>query len=107
MDQLNMDLTKVDEAANQIGGQVAGDVLNAFCSAPAMAQAAAGMNAGHMTSMAMVAMFAQIFTAVKQLNEHTTEHADLLRQTAQIMRDRDTSLATNTFSAQTIFTEGR
>ncbi len=106
MDELNMDLTKVDDAANQIGSRVAGQVLESFASAPMAAQAAAGMNAGHMTSVAMVAMFAQIATAIQQLNSHTTEHAELLRSTAQIMRDRDTGMATNTFSASTIFPNG-
>ena len=106
MDQLNMDLTKVDDAAKAIGSQVSAKVLESFASAPMAAQAAAGMNATYMTSAAMVAMFADIAMAVKQLTEHTNEHAELLRSTAQIMRDRDTRMATETFSAQTIFPNG-
>ena len=106
MDELNMDLTKVDDAANEIGSKISGSVLDSFASAPAAAQAAAGMNATYLTSAAMVGMFAQIATAIKQLNEHTSEHAELLRSTAQLMRDRDNRMATETFNASTIFPNG-
>jgi hypothetical protein len=106
MDQLNMDLTKVDDAANAIGSQVSSAVLQSFASAPAAAQAAAGMNATYMTSAAMVAMFAEIAMAIKQLTEHTNEHADLLRSTAQLHRERDTQMATGTFNTSTIFPNG-
>jgi gamma-glutamyl phosphate reductase len=106
VDNLNMDLTKVDDAANEMGTKVAGQVLESFASAPMAAQAAAGMNATYLTSAAMVAMFAEIAMAIKQLNEHTSEHAELLRSTAQLMRDRDTRMATETFSTSTIFPNG-
>jgi hypothetical protein len=106
VDELNIDLTKMDDAANEIGSRVASSVLEAFAAAPAAAQAAAGANVSYMTSAAMIAMFADIAMAIKQLNTHTSEHAELLRNTAQLMRDRDTRMATDTFSATTIFTTG-
>ena len=106
MDELNMDLTKVDDAANEIGSKVAGSVLDSFASAPMAASAAAGMNVSYMTSAAMVAMFAEIASAIKKLNEHTNEHADMLRASAQIMRERDNRMATETFSTSTIFPNG-
>lgn len=106
MDQFNMDLTKMDDAANEIGSTIASGVLNAFAAAPAAAQAAAGANVSYMTSAAMIAMFADIAKAIKQINAHTSEHAELLRNTAQLMRDRDNSMAANTFSAATIFPTG-
>ena len=106
MDQLNIDLTKMDDAANEIGSVIASGVLNAFAAAPAAAQAAAGANASYLTSAAMIAMFADIAKAIKQINAHTSEHAELLRNTAQLVREGDNRMATDTFSATTIFPSG-
>lgn len=101
-----MDLTKMDDAAAELEAKVASQVLETFAAAPAAAQAAAGANMGYMTSAAMIAMFAQLANAIRELNQRTKDHASLIKDTAQAARNHDDRLVDRTFNTSTIFPAG-
>lgn len=97
-----MDFAKVVDAASELRNRVAGLVKDAFAAAPAAAQTAASVNNNYMTSVAMLAAFANIATAIERLVSLTNEHAELLRSTAEQVQTGDRQTATRDFNAATI-----
>jgi alkanesulfonate monooxygenase SsuD/methylene tetrahydromethanopterin reductase-like flavin-dependent oxidoreductase (luciferase family) len=92
--ELNFDYTKVEDAEAQLRSRVAGQVQNVFSGGQSAAQIAATLNGGYLTTPAMLAMFAQIASAIERLTQYTSEHADLLRTASQRLRLNDDHIVT-------------
>lgn len=106
MEEFNLDFGGAEDKAAQIRSRVAGDVLQAFAQGPAAAQTAAGLNNGHATSAAIVAVTAAIASAIQQLQRLTAEQGDLEQSTVDATRDVDNHNAVTYFSRDKIFPGG-
>lgn len=98
MEELNFDFANVEDAEAQLRSRVAGQVNSTFSGGQSAASIAAALNGGYLTTPALVAMFAQIASAIDQLTQHTTEHADLLRATSQRLRQNDETIAVEKYT---------
>jgi hypothetical protein len=103
MNELSMNYTQMQDAASQLRSRVSGLVTQSFAAAPAAASAAAGANMNYMTSLALVASFAQIASAIKTLTDQAKEHADLIESTAQAVKTDDNKRAAKDFNVDTTF----
>jgi hypothetical protein len=102
MSHLDIDPSVLTDRAAQMNNHVCGMVTQSFAGAPAAAQAVAGANRSYLTSLAMMASFAQIAMAVKKLFDRTTEHASLMETTAQQVHNSDVERARRSFNAEAL-----
>jgi hypothetical protein len=93
---------EMEDKAAEMRSRVAGMVTQSFASAPAAAQAVAGANRTYMSSLAMMANFAQTALAIKKLFDRTGEHADLIQTTSQQVQQSDAQRALQSFNADAI-----
>jgi len=99
--------TDMEDKAAEMRSRVAGMVTQSFAAAPAAAKAVAGANRTYMSSLAMMANFAQIALAVKKLFDRTDEHANLIQTTSQQVQQSDAQRAVRSFDANTILPPNR
>lgn len=103
MNELSMNYRQMQDAALQLRNRVSGMVTQSFAAAPGAASAAAGANMNYMTSLALVASFAQIASAIKTLTDRANEHANLIETTAQSIKTEDAARAAKDFNVDTTF----
>ena len=92
----------MENRAAELRSRVGNMVTQSFAAAPAAAKAVAGANRTYMSSLAMMANFAQIALAVKKLFDRTDEHANLMQSTSQQVQQADVQRAARSFDANTI-----
>jgi hypothetical protein len=102
-DNLHMNYAEVQRAAIEMRSKVSGMVTQSFAAAPAAASAAAGANMNYMTSLALVASFAQIASAIKTLTDRANDHSKLLETSAQAVQEDDIKRANKDFNVDTTF----
>jgi hypothetical protein len=102
-EKIYMDYAALDQAAADLDKRVSSMVTQAFAAAPAAASAAAGANMNYMTSLALVASFAQIASAIKTLTDRAKEHSKLIETSAQAIKADDAARAAKEFNVDTTF----
>jgi len=106
-DKFSMDYRKMAEAGAEMDSRVSDMVVQSFAAAPAAAQAAAGANMNYMTSLALVAAFGQIASAIKTLTQETKEHSKLIKTSAEAVELDDAKRAAKDFNVDTTFSYKR
>ncbi len=102
MSHMEINYTDMEDRAAEMRSRVAGMVTQSFAAAPAAARAVAGANRTYLSTLVMMANFAQTALAIKKLFDRTDEHANLIQTTSQQVQLSDAQRAQRSFDANTI-----
>lgn len=107
MSHVRFEYKDMEDKGAELRSRVGNMVTQSFAAAPAAARAVAGANRTYLSTLAMMANFAQTALAIKKLFDRTDEHAKLIETTSQGVQQADAQRALRSFDANTILPPNR